>query len=761
MRLGISEMVCLVFFIFLLFFLSWFVIKKQKVFALCMVVFLLLGFVAAGIGDEVSPLPETTTGNYWGDAVVREVGRSAAGNQKIYTTATLSSGESVGLYILWTGKMEVSVGDKLYFTGEILPLSVQRQWGGYDEAKYLKTKGMAYKLFPETLKKTGLERGVIFRLEKIKARVFQVFDTVFAPKERGIVKAMVTGETADILPEIKALYTKAGITHILCISGLHISVLAYSFYHLLTKICRRNKQKSAAVTILFVLAFLIFTGFSPSSVRAFIMVSMVFLAQLVWRKSEWLNNLALAAGVILLVEPLYLWSPGFQLSFVTAFGIWFSLRGYEIKAGRFGKIRSAFRVSLFASLFSFPLVAYHFYYVSLIGILVNLAIVPLCGILLGFCLLTAVGGLFFPPIAAIAGGGAICILKFYEAVCTLGVMIPGGYFLVGVPSLGSIFFYYGLIGAVLFSGKTIIKYSMRIFFGCALFFSIFGNRLFWKENTVAFLDVGQGDATVISTYDGQAIVIDGGGKFGKALGENTGMTVVVPYLESLGIRRVQGVFFTHFDRDHMLGALEVCQEMDVGGVYVSPYLFQEREGWEKLKEMIEKEDILLYTVDKDDQGQWRENGTLLCLWPEAGVTFTDEDDNHGSLVLNYTYGGTRVLLMGDATAADEAVLVQTKAAIETDILKLGHHGSNYSSTADFLEATKTDYAIISCGLNNMYGHPQEEVLERLEKQKVTPYRTDYGGTILAKLSPKGTYEIMAVGERKTVYERIEERLEGR
>ena len=290
----------------------------------------------------------------------------------------------------------------------------------------------------------------------------------------------------------------------------------------------------------------------------------------------------------------------------------------------------------------------------------------------------------------------------------------------------------------------------------AIWFSLFGNRIFWKETTITFLDVGQGDAAVISTYDGKHYLIDGGGEYGKEFGENVGKTVLLPYLQYLGADRMDGAFLSHPDSDHMTGLLEILEYIPVDALYLAEYPYENTVTLDFLKEKVEKSSARLYTV-KNKSGS---SGDIWeCLYPMEGVTFQDKDDNHGSMVLKYTQNGTSVLFTGDITIVDETLMIEKDLDLSVDIIKVAHHGSAYSSGSAFLKKTGAEAAIISCGEYNLYGHPHQKMLERLQDAEMDIYRTDQDATVLVKLKRNGIYEIETMAERKPFYERIKETME--
>ena len=283
------------------------------------------------------------------------------------------------------------------------------------------------------------------------------------------------------------------------------------------------------------------------------------------------------------------------------------------------------------------------------------------------------------------------------------------------------------------------------------------NALFLHRNEIAFLDVGQGDCTVITTYRNQAIVIDGGGVYGKELGENTGVTVLEPYLTAKGITEVEAVFLTHLDADHSSGILELLSDMPVNGVYLPEGEAVELEMQQLLQEIVEKNQIPVYTVKQGDSVGMTAFGTMECLHPGEGQIWKSE--NTRSLVLKYTYGNTSVLLTGDVEGMQELQILQRGTDVKADILKVAHHGSRTSSQPSFLDAVDPEMAVISCGDQNLYGHPHLQTLEKLSERNVEIFRTDQMGSIRVTLLPEEGYSVETAVERKPFYERIKEAME--
>ena len=764
-RLGISLWVCLVCIFLCIVCGSYIVIKTKRKGYLLLLLAFPLGFLLTsyhGAENFVSASPVSVTG----EGYVAKVERTSGGYPKLTVRADLTetaTGEihkDQKVYMIDMDRGTFTEGEEITFSDSAQPFDHGDIFSGYNEYLYLNAEGYDCKMFPESLEKTGEHHNTAGTIAAAwNHKVKNILETILPQKESALAEAMITGDRDDIDAGIEELYTQAGVTHILCISGLHMSLLAFYISVILRRILHQSQRKTAAVTLCICMAFLFLTGFSPSSVRAMVMISLVCLGQMIYQRHEWLNSIALAALVILLVNPFYLWSAGFQLSFLSVLGIY--VGSHVIPKGHtwYGKIGEMMGISFFAALFGMPVAAYHFYYISTVSVLANLVILPLSGILLGCTMLAALCGMIFLPAGVFMAGSVYVIFQIYEKVCQLVTMIPYSYVAVGKPPVIGILCFYGLVCLLCY-----YRPQMRFRVGTAvctalLLVILLGNRLFWHRNTLAFLNVGQGDCAVLTTYDHRAIVIDGGGKYNKEFGENTGTTILEPYLASKGVTQIDAVFLSHLDSDHSTGILELLDDMPVEGVYVSAMEAVDGQMEKQLQEIVEKNQISLYTMKHGDMIRSEAFGEMKCLFP-IYVNQTAESENERSLVLRYVYGDTSVLFTGDLEAKQESLLERNNLIEETDILKVSHHGSKTASAEAFLQALSPETAVISCGANNLYGHPHQEVLERLSACGAEILRTDEMGSVVVNIPPEGTAEVTTAAERKPIYERIKEAMEG-
>jgi len=451
------------------------------------------------------------------------------------------------------------------------------------------------------------------------------------------------------------------------------------------------------------------------------MINLFLLGLLIGRKGFWLNSLLFAAFVICVWDPSALLSVSFQLSFLAVFCIGlFLIEGQEIPKdqGFFRRtavfLRGSVLLSLSASLGTALLVAYYFHYFSIISPLANFFITPLiCFILVPLSLFSSFIFIFsghYPLHAIVASLTDMALkgVKFFASVPFADVRVPA------FPLIVIIIFYTGLITYYL-SGKKWYTLALPLASGilCLLFLMQGRDTL-----SVTYLDVGQGDSSVIEGYNGKTIVIDAG-RTGKEL---------EGYLRYLGKRAVDALVITHADDDHAAGALHVMKKVPV------------REVWDS--GLITYPDNLLRnavhrSLERGDEVSTG-NLTIRVLHPYRGFyTFGDNEamaENNDSLVVRVA-GQKSFLFTGDSAQEAEEDMLQLGEWLKSDVIKVSHHGSRTSSTEDFLSAVSPGIAVISAGRGNPYGHPHGETLERFRGARI--YRTDRDGAVKVRETPEG------------------------
>ena len=541
--------------------------------------------------------------------------------------------------------------------------------------------------------------------------------TVYPEDVSGVLGAMLSGDKTLVDPDEKSLYRMGGASHVLAISGLHVTLLGMGLFRIL-RLVRVPLPPAAGISAASLVLYAFVTGLGVSTVRATIMFTLIMLAKVTGRTYDMPTGLALACLLIVIENPLWLTNAGFLLSFtaVTALCIFHD--------------RSPFAGGVIMYVCMLPVILSFFYEIPLYGVLVNLVVVPLMPFVMGFGILgTALGRPFHWP--------AVWLLRFLHFLLEETAHLPAASLIAGRPSLWQIggyavlaFIFLGGITAFRTSRKRFLFYAMLPFM-----VSVFLIRP--REGLkVTFLDVGQGDGCVLELPGGATVLVDSGSSTAREVGSWR----TLPFLKYEGIRRLDYIVVTHMDSDHSGGIREILLAIRDrrtslrGGTVVLPYLEHPSEAWTSMAALAEEAGVRVLAVQAGDVfffGKGENETTLTVLGPDPAVEGDPPDENAQSVVLGLHYGNFDCLLTGDVQGAGEEQLMERlKKAGETyDVLKVAHHGSRNSTPAAFLRQCRPTVSVISSGKNNLYGHPSEELLERLRDAGAVICRTDRQGAV--------------------------------
>ncbi len=572
--------------------------------------------------------------------------------------------------------------------------------------------------------------------DKITERINQIYQ---AP-DRGLIKAIITGNRTEIPREWIHLFQDAGVMHILAISGLHVGMIVMFLFFFLNLLPANGMKNSYRyLTIIFILlGYAAMTGFRPSVSRAAIMFIIVLAGRYFNRPYHLYNSLYLAAFLLLLWQPLYLFDAGFLLSFVVTFFIIFLSPILEEKL-RFLPLYLAkpLSVSLSAWLGMAPLSAYFFYKISLIAILSNILIVPLIGIILILALISIFLSFFVLPLAGLFALLNQALIGLLLLIGQRLSLLPFAYQYIAQPEVYLIILYYLVILTFFYtlhfwSQYNILEKKHRFWTITTLVFLLLFIHIISPSSllSVHFINVGQGDCILIQTPQKEHILIDGGGTpFGDFdVGQNT----VIPYLRREGINRINLMILTHPDLDHLEGLLPVLKEMQVNLVIDSGLDYQHETYLEYRSLIMEDQDTDHYHAGAGDVIQISPDIEFFVLNPDKTIAYGYKNNfNNNSIVLKLRYNNTSFLFTGDIEEAAETILLSWSDSLKSDILKVAHHGSNSSTGTIFLENVRPEVAVISVGANN-FGHPHHEVIKKLEDECQQVFRTDLNGTVLIK-----------------------------
>lgn len=559
----------------------------------------------------------------------------------------------------------------------------------------------------------------------------------FPPSTVGVTQALLFGETGMIKEDTMKSFRELGVVHLLAISGLHVGLLFAFLHHFLLR-AGVTREAASWVGIFFLLCYIILTGGSPSVVRASSMLIVLLLGKKTSLNISVFDSLAAVFLILVLYEPFSVFNAGFQLSFVVSFSLVISSRTI-LKDASSSSFRQMFMVTIVAQLSSLPIVIHHFYEFSLIGFLTNLFYIPL--------------------FSAIVLPMAI-IVYFLSSIVTAGwVMVPYKTLLEGIQWLSSEVSSFPL--STLVMGRPhfllLLCYLILIYYVFAGFerkkylsgvlFIVFGSlHLLWNNfhpyGEVVFIDVGQGDATLIDLpYNRGTFLIDAGGEihFPEEKWEEKGSTfsvgedIVVPFLKSKGITRIDTLILTHGDLDHVGGAEAVIDEVKVREILISPGSMGKLEVGNIVKKAQSKR---ISVKEAMYPTSWRGDEEGLHIVSPLDTAY---EGNNDSIVIYGDIGFMKWLFTGDLEEEGERELLKT-FDMQVDVLKVGHHGSNTSSTEPFLEEASPDFAVISAGETNRFGHPHPDVVKRLTTRGVAIYNTAGNGAITYRFWDKeGTF----------------------
>jgi competence protein ComEC len=637
-------------------------------------------------------------------------------------------------------------GDELEVTGK---LETPPEFADFSYRDYLARQDVYAQMRRPRVELVGSDRGNPFwtALYAFKQRAGSVIAALVPEPEASLLTGILLGVDRGIPADLRADFNRTSTSHIIAISGFNISIIAGMLIALATRLVGRNR--AAPIAIAGVWAYTLLVGASASVVRAAIMGSLYVFATVLGRQAFALASLAVAAFVMTLVSPTMLWDAGFQLSFAATLGLVLFTppleAGFEQGLARFieneraksivAMLNDALIVSLAAQITTLPIIVASFRQLSLVAPLANLLVLPAQpGVMLWGGLATIVGLVALPiaqPIAWVAWLFLTYTTRVVEFLASLPyAAIPVGSF--GIELVGA--YYLALFGALVVSQKPPEErkrlwssLTSRLPTKAAVIALVLAAILVWiavlslpdGKLHVTFLDVGQGDAILVQTPQGQHILIDGGpspSALLSALGRR------MPFWE----RSLDLVILTHPHDDHVAGLVAALERYDVKQV-VQPDATAKSPTFEQWSALLRQKQVLTQAAVA---GMRLDLGGGLrgeVLYPLAGAS-NPENVNRASVVLRLSYGQVVFLLPGDIEADIEGELVHGGAPLASTVLKIAHHGSDTSSSAEFLQAVSPQIAVISVGADNRFGDPSPAVLDRLRSIERV-YRTDQRGTV--------------------------------
>jgi competence protein ComEC len=619
--------------------------------------------------------------------------------------------------------------------------STARNPNAFDYKNYLELNNIAW-IFD--VDKLSLEscynqsNDIVTALKEFRYSEVGRMKNMLPEETSALAAALIFGERNLFDHGTERSYQKIGIVHLLAISGLHVGLLTGMLYF----ICIRvgvTKEKTEILLMSFLPVYSVITGLAPPVVRAAAMLILLIGSRRLALRMTPLDAVSAAFMIMSFLHPSIIYDTGFQLSFAVSFSLVISAPVILKAFSSF--IKQSASASFIAQLSSLPIIISYFYEVSAISILANLLFVPLFSfVLLPLLLVSYIVLLAFEALPSIY---LYLLEKLVHHVNLLAIILselPMSTIIIG--KLGAILLIGQIILIPLFfykwEGFLLKKEKFPLWLFALPLLPLFLQILWPYTNPygqITFLDVGQGDSIFIQLpYNQGNYLIDTGGVMlfekeswaQRGSPYDPGEKIVVPFLKSEGVRTLDKLILTHGDTDHIGGAVALLDEIRVNQLIIPSV--SDRSDLEQNIINIARAmgtDIYLGSIGTG----WKTGaGDFLILNPSE----INGERNDQSIVLQAAIGGKKWLFTGDLGIEGENSMATKINDFDIDVLKVGHHGSKYSSSELFLERTSPEYAVISAGEKNRYGHPSEEVIKRLEERGIQIFRTDKDGAIIYK-----------------------------
>lgn len=591
----------------------------------------------------------------------------------------------------------INLGDIIEIKGELKEPSSNTVPNTFNYKDYLYNKKVYFILDINSIKKVENNTSLIYHIKSIISnRINNITNS--SP----YLQTFILGDKSYIDDNINNTYRDNGISHLFSISGMHISLISGILFYLIKKISYNNYY-NYGVVIIFLLLYTFLLGMIASVIRTIVMYILFAINKLFNLKIKYIDLMLFVLVICIIINPFIIYDVGFQYSYIISFTL-IILRDKIKKINN--KILKSLYISYIAFIVSFPITIYNFYGVNIISIPLNVIVIPLVSmIIFPFSIITFI----FPFLDNIL----YMLIKFLEFFSISIDKIEFTKIIFSKPNILIIILYYILIYISFYRRKYLVFLILLVLFHKCY-------RYMYPIMNVTFLDVGQGDSILISfPYNKGNILIDTGGIYNSSYSITKNKTI--PYLKSIGITYLDYLIITHGDYDHMGESINLVNEFKVNKVIfnIGNYNDLELELINLLKEKNIKYYQNIKSLNIDDN----------ILYFLSTREYDNENDDSSVIYLNYN--NIKFLFMGDSGINRENDIIKKYNLNNIDIIKVGHHGSNTSSSEYFIDKINPKYSIISVGKNNWYGHPDNEVLNQLANSKI--YRTDQVGSIMFKI----------------------------